>query len=383
MAAVTTGNFQDLVQLSQDTLYHLGPDLELGNTASGSTVSVGFNNTAGDLVLAGAATGNTTVWLPSAGGTLITAINLSAGTTSNNLTAAVFSNSNNVSFGLNGSTITATVTVASTQGSINFSAGTTSSNLQSVVFSNSNGVSFGLNGSTITASAAASLNISAGTTSNNLTAVTFSNSNGISFGLNASTVTAALGGISSWSVPGGPATAISMGASTLYFEPIIVPYNITVTNLLWLASVSNSTTNVSGGLSVSAALYTLGGGTRLSLASSGSTSLTWTSGAALSSNTGINYQQMSLNSWALTPGPYLFAFWYSGLNSAKISIYGPAEQPSISSGQVAAMSNLMLNGYSQATTNALPASFGLSNTASYIRTGATAAQQPFVVLQGT
>lgn len=39
-------------------------------------------------------------------------------------------------------------------GAVNFSAGTTSNNLQTVVFSNSNGVSFGLNGSTITASAA-------------------------------------------------------------------------------------------------------------------------------------------------------------------------------------------------------------------------------------
>ena len=37
---------------------------------------------------------------------------------------------------------------------INVSAGTTSGNLQTIVFSNSNGVSFGLNGSTVTASAA-------------------------------------------------------------------------------------------------------------------------------------------------------------------------------------------------------------------------------------
>jgi hypothetical protein len=37
-------------------------------------------------------------------------------------------------------------------GAINVSAGTTSNNLQTVVFSNSNGVSFGLNGSTVTAS---------------------------------------------------------------------------------------------------------------------------------------------------------------------------------------------------------------------------------------
>src|SRR3989304_8536851 len=37
-------------------------------------------------------------------------------------------------------------------GSVNFSAGTASANLTNVVFSNSNGVSFGLNGSTITGS---------------------------------------------------------------------------------------------------------------------------------------------------------------------------------------------------------------------------------------
>jgi hypothetical protein len=92
---------------------------------------------------------------------------------------------------------------------------------------------------------------------------------------------------------------------------------------------------------------------------------------------------MSVNSWAITPGPYLFAWWISTQNSATMSYYGPAQQPVISSGQVAAMSNLMLNGYSQATTNALPSSFGLSNTASYIRTGMTAAEQPMIIMQGT
>lgn len=40
--------------------------------------------------------------------------NVSAGTTSNNVSQIVFSNANNVSFGLNGSTITATATVSST-----------------------------------------------------------------------------------------------------------------------------------------------------------------------------------------------------------------------------------------------------------------------------
>lgn len=165
---ITTGDFQDLVQLSQDTLYYVGADFEIGNTSVGSSASIGFNNTAGDLQLVGVATGNATAWLPVAGGTLATQVTLS--------------NSNNLSFGLNVSTITASAWV-------NVSAGTTSNNLSAVTFSNSNGVSFGLNGSVVTASALG-VNFSAGTTSNNLTGVTFSNSNNLSFGLNGSTVTA-------------------------------------------------------------------------------------------------------------------------------------------------------------------------------------------------
>ena len=390
---ITTGNFQDLVQLSIDTLYVLGPDLELGNTSVGSTVSVGFNNTAGDLVLAGQATGNATVWLPVSNGTLLEAINISAGTTSNNLSAVTLSNSNNVSFGLNGSTITASATVASSQGSINVSAGTTSNNVSAITFSNGSGVSFGLatgaGVGTITASvnALTAINISAGTTSNNLTAFTLSNSNGISFGLNGSTVTAQNGGISTWS-NGAPATAMTGGQKTLFFQPMIVPYCITVTQILWLASQTNVATNSSGGLSVSAALYSVngalaGGAATLSLASSGSTNLTWTSGAALSSNTGINYQSMTVGSWHITPGPYVFAWWISTQNSASMSYYGTNAQPAISSGQVAAMSTMILPGYSQATVAALPSSFGVSNTASYIRTGATAAEQPYIIFQGT
>jgi hypothetical protein len=382
---ITTGAFQDLVQLSLDTLYVLGADLELGNVASASTVSIGFNNTAGDLQLAASATGNATAWLPSAGGTLLTGINLSAGTTSNNSSHFTFANSNNITWGLNAGTITASFN-ADAQAIGAIAAGTQTATSGTVVFSNSNGVTFGMsNSSVVTASAVASINISAGTTSNNLTAVTFSNSNGVSFGLNGSTVTAQNGGISSYEVPGGPATAISGGQNTLFFEAIQVPYCITATNLLFLASVTNHSSNVSGGFSLSAALYSLNGGTAgsLSLASSASTNITWTSGAALSSNTGINYQQMSLNSWAITPGPYLLAWWISTQGSATLSYYGPAQQPSISSGMVAAMSNLMLNGYSQATTAGLPSSFGISNTASYIRTGATAAEMPWVILQGT
>lgn len=121
---------------------------------------------------------------------LIANINISAGTTSQNLTNLVFTNLNGVSFGLNGSTISGSVNAISR---VNISAGTTSNNLSNFVLSNSNGVSFGLNGSTITASVAAGLaniNVSGGTTSNNLTNFVLSNSNNVSFGLNGSTFTA-------------------------------------------------------------------------------------------------------------------------------------------------------------------------------------------------
>ncbi len=462
--AVTTGNFQDLVQLSQDTLYHLGPMFQVGNSAA-STVTFGMSNSGGQLALVGSQTANATVWLPTSG-TLLSNINISAGTTSSNVSAVTFSNANNVSFGFDGtnvtasfnadaqaiggiaagtqtattgtvvfsnsnnvtfgmsnsSVITASVTVASTQASINFSGGTTSNNLSAITFSNSNGVSFGLNGSTMTASVATSLtninvsagttsnnlsaitfsnsnnvsfglnastitgsfafNVSAGTTSNNLSAITFSNSNGISFGLNASTITAALGGMSSWS-NGGPVTALSHGEKTLYFQPLIVPYLISVTNIAWLASATAAATNSSGGYSLSAALYTLNAGASYSLLSSASTNVTFTSGAALSIYTGINYHSLSVATWVITPGAYLFGWWISTQNSASLSYYGPAAQPAISSGRQASLSAYGVNGYSQATVAAMPSSFGITNTASYIRTGATAANQPWILFQGT
>lgn len=121
---------------------------------------------------------------------------ISAGTTRATLGEVVFSNSNGLSFGVNGQTITGSYTVPSTAGllsHVNVSAGTTSNNVTNVVFSNSNNVSFGLSGSTITGSVASSLTnigVSAGTTSNLLSNLVFDDSNGISFGIDGQTVTA-------------------------------------------------------------------------------------------------------------------------------------------------------------------------------------------------
>jgi hypothetical protein len=188
--------------------------------------------------------------------------------------------------------------------------------------------------------------------------------------------------MSSWSNDHGPVTALSGGQNTLFFQPLIVPYLLSVTNLAWLASISNAT-NSSGGYSLSAGLYTLNGGATYSLASSASTNVTFTSGAALSSYTGINYQSMSVATWVITPGAYLFGWWISTQHTMSLSYYGPAAQPAISSGLQSGLTAMGIAGYSQATTNAMPSSFGITNTASYIRTGATAAQQPWIIFQGT
>lgn len=61
----------------------------------------------------------------------------------------------NASVTLNSNGLAISVAAPGGGGAINVSAGTTSGNLQTVVFSNSNGVTFGLDGSTVTASVAA------------------------------------------------------------------------------------------------------------------------------------------------------------------------------------------------------------------------------------
>lgn len=208
----------------------------VSNTTQSSTGTA--NHTAISFAGAGVASvgitnGSVVVSVPSGGGGLSN-INLSAGTTSNNLSNFVMSNSNNATFGLNGST----VTVSSP---ISFSAGTTNNNFTNIVFSNSNNATFGLNGSTITVSAP--LKISAGTLSAQLTDITFSNSNGISFGLNGSTITASCSGertfsrYDPWPFITGTGTS-SHAPASWYFAGVFVPYNLAFSNINILKSIS-------------------------------------------------------------------------------------------------------------------------------------------------
>jgi len=80
-------------------------------------------------------------------------------------------------------------------GAINVSAGTTSGNLQTIQFNDGNGVSFGLNGSTVTASVApgggGGIAAAAGTQTATSGTINFVNSNNVTFGMsNSSQITA-------------------------------------------------------------------------------------------------------------------------------------------------------------------------------------------------
>ncbi len=332
-----------------------------GNLISGSMT----HNTAGlNLSL------NHPAWLTTAmasNAATISNVRVSAGTTSNLLSAITFSNSNGVSFGINGSTMTAShnglttarasndaiglnsaqsnvtwtlnsaglsldargyagtgtsatnasitlnsnglaISVAAPGGggAINVSAGTTSGNLQTLQFDNGNGVTFGLDGSTVTASVAAGAGggvaIADGVGTQTSGTVQFSNSNNITFGLNNGTMTASYQGpyeVLFWrpndliTTVGAP---INNSASIIYCP---MDHNLTATRFDYIASVNVATAanNSSAGFlySATAVLYTKNGGTLSSLSSATTANqMTWTSNAT-GSVTGAFYLSIPLN----------------------------------------------------------------------------------------
>ena len=122
-----------------------------------------------------------------------------AGTQTKTSGSLSFADSNGITFGMSGSnTITASHNALTSQSNQAVSAANGSSTFQTLSFANSNGLSFGTAAGGLTASYTvpstagllSAVNISGGTTSNNLSAFVFSNSNNVSFGLNGSTLTA-------------------------------------------------------------------------------------------------------------------------------------------------------------------------------------------------
>jgi hypothetical protein len=148
---------------------------------------------------------------------------ISAGTTKASASQVVFSNSNGVSFGASGQTITASIPAASQSTQpVAASASNGSFAFSTLGFSNANGVTFGTSaGSIVTASVAAGVaagSLSAGTASMALGQAVFSNSNGISFGLNGSTVTAQHNALTSQSNQAASASNGSFAFQTLGFS---------------------------------------------------------------------------------------------------------------------------------------------------------------------
>lgn len=195
---------------------------------------------------------------------------VSAGTQSMTVGTLVFSNSNNVSFGMSGSSrITASF-------ALNASAGASSANVSALVFTNTNNVGFAAstdaNGATIRA--AASINFSAGGASGNLSALVFSNSNGVSFGLNASTITASVaaaagGGILGIAASGSTqtdatvvfsnGTAITAGAASASVNNVVFDFNGSSIRATAMMRVTANITTT-GGFQVSKINFKDGGG---------------------------------------------------------------------------------------------------------------------------
>ena len=114
-----------------------------GTSASGTIASNGISVSIGPYI--------TTAMLSNAA--TISNIRVSAGTTSNLLSAMTFGDGNGISFGLNASTLTASHNGLTSQSNQNVTAGNGGFAFQTLSFSNVNGISFGTSaGSAITAS---------------------------------------------------------------------------------------------------------------------------------------------------------------------------------------------------------------------------------------
>lgn len=274
-----------------------------------------------------------------------------------------------------------------TVGPTAISAGTELASTGTVVFSNSNNVSFGMSGSSVV-TAVAAVNVSAGTTSQNLSAVTFGDANGVSFGLVGSTVTAsvaagaAAGTVFAFSQDADFVTNFPVSQAAASFQKLSLPMNLSATQLAIMAAVSAT---ASGALTVSHAVYTMSG-TLASLASSASRALSWAAGTATTASSvyggasGTRYRTLPVD-YAMTPGDYLFAWALSTENAASVRVFGRAGLNVVGTFDGVELTQF-LPGTSVGTVSALPVSLAATDTG-YARTGFSALLQPGAILFGT
>lgn len=262
---------------------------------------------------------------------------LSAGTTRITTGEAVFSNSNGISFGANGQTITASYTVPNqtvqTQNMFDLTlSGNTSGTLALVssgtlTLAGGNNITLSQVGNAITISGANSApqttqptiqSLSAGTTRVTTGEAVFSNSNGISFGVNGQTITASHNGLTSQSNQAASGSNGSFTFQTLSFlnsngisfgssgSAITASYNPAAASYSFSGGMS-TLGNTSGDTGFASDRLNLVGGNRITLSGStdaGSMSIT-ISGANQSTQPGI--QSISGGTTRVTTGEVVFS----------------------------------------------------------------------------
>jgi hypothetical protein len=394
-------------------------------TLSGNTAGVMAQISSGTLTLAGgnnitlSQAGNAVTISAGAGGAGDGLNRIAAGTqTAGTLTTVMFSNSNNVSFGMTNSSIvtaSASFVAQSVQPGIqSISAGTTRATTGEVAWSNSNGLSFGMNGQTVTASHNALTSQSVQT--QNFVAVVGAGANGtgtfssgsvtlaagsnvtLSTGANVISIHAPAGGtgggaaptVSFWqnAVPANTGNS-NLSNAALVIWPLNVadlfPGNMTVSTM-FLNLTGTVSTGSAWTRSISIGFYTQANSSQLSLLFSASTSF-GSSGANASMATSFaGYRWLTIHSSRFNVQPtfsqtkYWFALWDRSSSGAQsFSYFGHSHfvHTSVRSGFINAASNSAttqgwhpFNGnYSVSFSTAMPS---VINASDINKTGATA-----------
>ena len=314
-----------------------------GTGFTGTNASATFNSNGLQLSVGGGGAGG------------ITNINVSAGATSNNLSALTFNNSNGVSFGLAGSVITATVatnyqsqgayltTAMASNASTNF-AGTTTAATNCSVTANTGGIR-------VNVPNFATGNAGLGFSGTNVSGTI--NSNGIS-------LSAAAGGggggvtMSDWMPVGlGASTVTAFGQNSLSFCPIMPPSAVAMSaiEMLWTGTFgSTSSPAWSHGKTISYGLYSENGS---SVSLIGSSSLAISVSASSNLTVGITMSQGTNSQTYSSGGSDITAF-----NQANFKIVSLPFATTITGG------GLYFFGYNfSSATSGTNVGFGLSHMA--------------------
>ena len=366
-----TGSYTVPTQSNQtEGLYAIGNTI---GQSSSSTFDARTVSISGAGIVSVGYSGNALVIsAPSAGGS----INISAGTTSNNLNALTFSNANNVSFGLNGSVITGSIAPALSF----FGLGNTTQNSSTSL----DGRSISLNGlgAMTVGYSNGSIQLSSPVVSNlSVTGALSASTNGSTIILGAPVYNA-----SQLIHPANPWQTNFQISNASFSLQRFNPYlNITATQANFLMALSGNT-NSSGALTVSFGIYTMNGST-MSLASSSSRQISWTSGSQTTNSTiyggvsGTRYRTISLNNWNITGGDYILGLWFRTTNNGTWLAFGQ-QGPTIVGALDSNETNNYGNGFSTSSyTTAMISSINVTDT-NYVRTGGNALQQPGVIFLG-